>query len=169
MPSSVKVILASLILLFAMLLLTGCASLLRPTVPLAAAEADQKAKLFEPDINKASVYIFREGSGAGVVATFPITVDGYQAGRMISGTYFLFKLAPGEHDIWVQGAKGHESIKVAFPVNVSAGEIYFIEQTFQLTHSPQLTFVDKERGMEVVRKCELMEKDAFKAPALFGR
>src|SRR4051794_11195450 len=76
-----------------MALLTGCAS-----VQMASADADARAKTFEVPKDKASIYVFRHENFGGAV---PMTValDGKVAGQTGAKTYFLFEVAPGQHEV----------------------------------------------------------------------
>ncbi len=144
--------------------MSGCVSL-----PLATPEQDRAAKLFNVDPEKASVYLFRKSSGYGAVITFPITLDGREVGQTKSGSFFLFKLNPGEHDIWVKGGDSVKSLnkKYLMHISVKKGEIYYLEQTASSARTPRLEFVDKKRGMNIVSKCDLLEEQKFKGPDVY--
>lgn len=150
--------------LVVVLFATGCVS-----VPMAPSEKDKEAKLFEADPDNAIVYLFRKSSSYGMTITFPITLDGREVGKTKSGSFFMFRLPPGEHDIWVTGGDSIESLntKYKFTVMANPGEIYFIEQSSSTARSPRLDFVSKIDGKNAVLNCDLLAEEKIQGPSVF--
>ena len=82
-----------LLILLVSTYLTGCAS-----VPMASLEADNNAKRFAVDPNKASIYLYRNESYGGAIA-MPVSLNGQMAGRTGPQTYFYWSVEPGEYEI----------------------------------------------------------------------
>lgn len=130
------------------LCVSGCA-----TAPLESESVDAKAKQFLADPENATVYIYRESSFYGAAIGFPITVDGNNIGSTTSGSYFLLKLSPGVHDIWVSGG---DSVRVAnvnarLSHDFSAGKIYFIHQDFSSARNASLILADEDSAKNIIR------------------
>ena len=101
-------------LLLIALFLTGCVS-----VPMAPPEADAKAEKFAVAPGKANIYVFRNESGGGGIAT-EIHLNDRLAGKTGPDTYFLFSVDPGEYQI-----KSVAENTTTYTVNAQAGKNHF--------------------------------------------
>jgi hypothetical protein len=102
------------------ILVIGCAA----TVPLATPTADAQAKSSAPDPGSAKLYVIRQSQYYGKAILFHVSVDGQgqAAGGLASGTYRVFAILPGDHEIRVFSNE-NESVK---RITASAGSEYFV-------------------------------------------
>jgi len=108
--------------------LTGCAS-----VPKMSPEADAEAERFEPEAGTGSLYVVRDAADrdwavlglAKQPHEIPVSVliDGNEQGRIDDGTYFLFKLAPGAHNVAVAAVGNFDSVRI----EVREGGTHFVK------------------------------------------
>nr|WP_297347340.1 DUF2846 domain-containing protein [uncultured Glaciecola sp.] len=132
-------------------LLSGCAS-----VPMASLDADNRAKQFNVDSNKANIYLYRDESMGGAIA-MPVALDGHIAGKTGSKTYFYWSVEPGEHEI-TSLTENTARIKVI----AKAGQNHFIWQEVKMglwTARSQLHEVSDEKGKKAVSDCKLIESE----------
>ena len=132
-------------------LLSGCAS-----VPMASLEADESAKQFNVDSNKANIYLYRNESMGGAIA-MPVALDGHIAGKTGSKTYFYWTVEPGEHEI-TSLTENTARIKI----NAKAGKNHYIWQEVKMgmwTARSQLHEVGEEKGKKEVNDCKLIASE----------
>jgi hypothetical protein len=99
-------------------LLVGCASV---PLPMTSGTLDAEAKQFVPEPGKASIYVnCSRGVSAGLFA-FQTVLDGRGAGSLMSNTYHLLHVSPGQHTLTVAGAKQEELQRLT----AEAGRNYF--------------------------------------------
>ncbi|MFT6086273.1 MAG: hypothetical protein ACI9UD_001537 [Glaciecola sp.] len=140
-----------IIILTMFALLSGCAS-----VPMASLEADQSAKQFNVDSNKANIYLYRNESMGGAIA-MPVALDGRIAGKTASKTYFYWSVEPGEHEI-TSLTENTARIKV----NAKAGQNHYIWQEVKMgmwTARSQLHEVVEDKGKQAVKDCKLIASE----------
>lgn len=140
-----------IIILTMFALLSGCAS-----VPMASLEADQSAKQFNVDSNKANIYLYRNESMGGAIA-MPVALDGRIAGKTASKTYFYWSVEPGEHEI-TSLTENTARIKV----NAKAGQNHYIWQEVKMgmwNARSELHEVSEEKGKKAVNDCKLIEPE----------
>jgi hypothetical protein len=115
---------ATALLLAALALTTGCASLPSPEVMKAETAGYQLPKTPEP--GKAIVYVVRP-SGLGGLIRFNVFVDDQEAASEVgytrSSQYIYFSLKPGEHKIYSKAENWAEAL-----VKAEAGDIIYIQQ-----------------------------------------
>jgi hypothetical protein len=144
-----------LMLLSLCLMISGCVSaamiLTPPNVPLAPQQTDVEAKRFQPQLGKASIYVIREDIFAEQAVLFQVNLDGKDQGKLSRGTYFLFTVPPGKHDVVFTGNenKGTETIYAV------EGGIYYLEirpKSGMRAPSTHIFRIDQQRGRELVLK-----------------
>jgi hypothetical protein len=115
---------ATALLLAALALTTGCASLPSPEVMKAETAGYQLPKTPEP--GRAIVYVVRP-SGLGGLIRFNVFVDDQEAASEVgytrSSQYIYFSLKPGEHKIYSKAENWAEAL-----VKAEAGDIIYIQQ-----------------------------------------
>ena len=120
-------LIAVLCLLLPLSLIAGCVT------PLPPSAEEIAAKRFETVPGKAVVYLFRDIVNYGVVPA-PVALDGIQVGSSFGGTFFRFVLEPGRHRI-----EGMYVDNGAIEITVAANQLYFLQQTVQVTRNVSLS------------------------------
>ncbi len=137
----------SLMLIAALAVLTGCAS-----VPMAPKEQDAASKTFKaPSPNMAGVYIYRN-SFVGKALTKRLSIDGTLIGETANGVYFHREVTPGEHTLATQAEFGDNTLKF----NAEAGKNYFFQQYIKMgtfKGSAGIQAVSEEEGKRNVLQC----------------
>lgn len=114
----------SLLLVCAVALFSGCASLPSPEEMKAQAASFQLPKL--PEAGKAIVYVVRP-SGVGGLVRFNVFVDDQEAASEVGFTrgsqYIYFNLAPGAHKIYSKAENWADA-----DISVKPGDIVYIKQ-----------------------------------------
>ncbi len=130
-----------------LLLLTGCAS-----APMVTDADVAMTKEVPAGSGKAKIYVYRnEMMGAAI--SMAVALDGKVAGKSASKTYFVWKVAPGAHEIMSQGKKDE-----AITVNAEAGKSYFVWQEVKMSAfvaGSKLQLVDDATGKAGVKECVL--------------
>jgi hypothetical protein len=115
---------STFLIVCAMAILTGCASMPSPEAMKAEAATFQLPKL--PETGKAIVYVVRP-SGLGGLIRFNVFVDNQEAASEMGYTrgtqYIYFNLVPGQHKIYSKAENWAETTILA-----KAGDIIFIQQ-----------------------------------------
>lgn len=118
MPSkSIRIALAALVTAA----VTGCAS-----VPLTPLDADNAAKTYAVQPDKANIYLYRNENFAGAV-TMPVMLNGKLMGRTAPKTYFLWEVPPGAHEIASIGES-----TATLKLNTLPGRNYFVWQEMKM-------------------------------------
>lgn len=145
----VIVSLRSLMLIAALAVLTGCASV----VPMAPQEQDAASKKFSaPPANMAGVYIYRTNSFMGKALTKRLSIDGVEIGETAPGVYFHREVKPGEHTLATQAEFGENTLNF----NAEAGKNYFFQQYIKMgtfKGSAGIQAVSEEEGKKNVLQC----------------
>lgn len=133
-------------------LFTGCAS-----VDLASDADSAKAKEFTiDDSSKSQLYVYRPGHIAGSALKKAIWIDGLYVGRLKRCSFLVEKIEPGEHVISTESEFGNNEILI----NTEANKNYFVRQNIKFgvfVGGSSIHEVSVEKGMEDVKKCELIE------------
>lgn len=139
----------TLFTVFLALLGAGCAS-----VPLAPADADLKAKEFQTEQGRATLYVYREPRMHGVLHETQLHLNGRLCAALASGTYVFFSLPPGEYTLTSLTEK-----VATLNLKLGTDELYFVEQRL---HSggwarppTELKLVSDEIGQKQVLRCKL--------------
>ena len=103
------------------MLLSGCTSV---TVPMTTTALDADAKKFQPEPNKASIYINQKHSFRLRGMTVETILDGRIVGFLAADTYQLLSVAPGEHLLITSTQFGNA---VQTNINAQVGKNYFYE------------------------------------------
>ena len=150
---------ASLLMLTASLLLTGCA-----TVDMAPKAESEKAKEFRPpSANNAAVYIYRNSFG-GQALKKDIWVDGKCIGESANNVFFLTE---------VEGGKTHkfdtesEFSANTLEITTDAGKNYFLRQYIKMgvfVGGAGLEQMSEEAGKADVAKLDLALQGKCSAP-----
>ncbi|HEC20102.1 MAG TPA: DUF2846 domain-containing protein [Gammaproteobacteria bacterium] len=139
--------LLSLLLLGALALLSGCAS-----VPMATKADDAMAKQFKVSPDKARIYVYRNEM-LGAAIPMVVALDGKVMGKTAAKTYFVFEVNPGPHEIMSQGEKDK-----VLTVNAEAGKNYYVWQEVKMgafMAGSKLQLVDEATGQAGVKECKL--------------
>jgi hypothetical protein len=135
-------------------LLAGCSAVQKATV-----EADAQAKTLSAPTGKALVYIVRP-SPFGLAIRFNVLCDGTQIGAT-GGQRFIYTYQnAGRHEIT---SKGENTAKLE--INLSAGEIYYIEQIPQMgliKARNKLVLLDEASGKDKLGACTLSSENVAK-------
>jgi hypothetical protein len=146
-------------------IISGCVSaammLTPPNVPLAPEQADAAAKRFQSQPGKASIYVMQEYIFTGQVTPSQVSLDGKDQGKLSPGTYFLFMVPPGKHEVSSKGeaSRGTETI---YAVD---GGIYYLEIRPKpgIKAPPANIFrIDQQRGRHLVlegKRAEIKTSD----------
>ena len=131
------------------LLLGGCSA-----TPLAPREKDADAKLFEPALRSAVVYLYRPDIRGGFST---IWVNSRLLGETVSGTYFRIAVRPGRTIIT---ASGHDLGRIA--IDTREEGVYFVEMRVsgesESDSSTVFRMVNEQAGkQEIARCCALLE------------
>jgi len=147
------------------LIISGCVSavllLTPPNVPLASEKADTAAKRFQSQPGKASIYVMQEYTFTGQVKLFQVSLDGKDQGKLTPGTYFLFMVPPGKHEV---SSKEEES-RGTETIYAVEGGIYYLEirpKSGMKATSTNLFRIDQQRGRHLVlegRRAEIKVSD----------
>ncbi len=127
----------------------GCVS-----VPMASADKDMTAKSFTSKPGKANLYVYRNET-MGAAIKIPVVLDGKYVGDTASKTYFLFEVAPGQHELISKGE--NDSV---LQLMVQAGSNYFVWQEMKMgafAARSKLQSVDDATGKAGVAECKLIE------------
>ncbi len=139
----------SLMLIAALALLTGCASV----VPMAPADQDAASKTFRaPTSGMAGVYIYRDNSFVGKALKKRLSIDGVVIGETAPGVYFHREVKPGKHVVATQAEFGENTIEL----NAVAGKNYFFQQYIKMgtfKGSAGIQAVSEEDGKQAVLQC----------------
>ncbi len=128
------------------LLLAGCAS-----VPMTSMKEDSSAKEFKVDPAKSSIYVYRNENFGGAIS-MTVSLDGRVGGQTGPKTYFLWEVAPGEHEV---GSIAENT--VSLKLKTEAGKAYYIWQEvkmgFWMARSA-LHEVDEETARKAIAECK---------------
>jgi hypothetical protein len=106
-----------MIVLAALLLATGCAS-----VPMAPPDEDAAGKRFEPaPAGQAVLYVFRESVYGGAFS-MPVMVGPRPLGNLAADTWFRVVLEPGSYEV-----RCNMETSASVPVQLSGGETRYVE------------------------------------------
>ncbi len=127
-------------------IVSGCAS-----VPMASMEEDARAKSFVVPAGKSSIYLYRNESFGGAI---PLTValDGKVAGQTGPKTYFLWDVAPGQHEL-----SSMSENTSTLRLSTEEGKAYFVWQEVKMgmwMARSLLQEVDAEAGRKGVAECK---------------
>lgn len=141
---------ASLLMLSASLLLTGCA-----TVDMAPKAESEKAKAFSaPSANMAGVYIYRNSFG-GQALKKDIWVDGKCIGESANNVFFYTEVEGGKkHKFDTESEFSPNTLELA----TDAGKHYFLRQYIKMgvfVGGAGLEQISEEQGKTDVAKLEL--------------
>ncbi len=130
-------------------IISGCAS-----IPLQSKSEDMAAKKFEPVANQSKIYVFRKKAFAGAAIKLPLTLDSVLKGPLASGTFFVWNVSPGKHEVFCSGTDD-----ASLTLETEPGKIYFIqqllsEQTFQ-TPGCILRRADEQKAKEEIKNLAL--------------
>ena len=120
-----------------------------PDMPLVSEKADADAKRFQPKPGKASVYVIREYTFTGQNTLCRISLDEIDQGRLAPGTFILFSVSPGKHEVSFKGKmdRGKEKIYAV------KGGIYYIEirpRSGIVTVPGKILRIDQKRGKQLI-------------------
>lgn len=154
MCKSKSLIQVALILLF----LSGCMA----KVPLSTPELEATSKEFSPHGDRSLIYVYRITRGVGGGSIIQIQLDEKVMGSLANGTYFMFDVDPGKHNILFQHAiHSGNTVKVLGDMQATTlytlpGQIYFLgcEITGVGVHIPdkELRLVSEEKGKSYVNQ-----------------
>jgi Protein of unknown function (DUF2846) len=108
-------------LLVIVTLVGGCMT--APGIPMASPASDADAKQFLPPAGKANLYVSRSNGSSG--ASFDVSVDEKLLGPIGPGTFYLFAVDPGRHEVSVKSMMTSANITM----DAAAGKNYFYEVT----------------------------------------
>lgn len=127
--------------------LVGCAS-----VKMASLDEDLKAKSFQPEQGKASIYVYRnENFGAAI--PMAVNVNGRAIGQTAAKTYFKLNLLPGLYNFESTAENTSSSA-----LQADSGKNYFIWQEVKMglwMARTQLSQVDEATGRMGVQESKL--------------
>lgn len=141
--------LAVLVLLLAVSLLTGCAS-----VPMASPEHDAQAKSFAVQPDKSNIYLYRNESMGGAVK-MDVVLDNKPVGLTVAKSYMKLEVSPGQHTI-ISKAENDDVLNI----NTEAGKNYFVWQEVKmgiLYARNLMHLTDEQTGKAGVMECRLIE------------
>lgn len=149
-----KIVLSALVAAF---LFTGCAT------PMVANLTKHKGHYQSSgNLNKALVYIYREGSFVGSLRGLYIDADGRRVGALNSGTYFVYEADPGTVTISIEDRLGENPSRT---LNAEAGKRYYIKGGIKMglwDADTVITSVTEEEGRGAVDQlvyATMKEKD----------
>ena len=129
-------------------LASACAS-----VPLAAPEADARAKRFEaPPPGHANLYVYRN-EGFGGAVRMSVNLDGAALGDTAAKTYLYTTIPAGTHTVVSKAENDSSAV-----IEARAGESYFVWQEVKMglwTARSALQQVEAERGRAAVLECKM--------------
>lgn len=144
-----KVLLLAAVLLT--VLMSGCAS-----VPMASLDADNQAKTFATDPEKATIYLYRNEMFGGALA-MPVALDGRIAGKTGPKTYFRWTVEPGQHEV---SSLTENTARIV--IDAQKGRNYYIWQEVKMglwTARSMLHEVTEAEGQQGVLECKLIESE----------
>ena len=127
-------------------LTSGCAS-----VPMASLEADQQARQFQVEPGTSNIYLYRNET-FGSAISMPVSLDGKIAGNSGPQTFFLWKVAPGPHEV-----ASHTEHTSSITINAMAGHNHFVWQEVKMgmwQADSALQEVTEEVGRKGVLECK---------------
>jgi hypothetical protein len=146
-----KIKVFNLILLISAVALTySCASTSKAT-----GDENEKAKSFEAQSDRGTVYLYRTGRAVGAAGQLSVKVNGNEAGGTGPGTFFKWDLKPGTYTF--NSSTGEASAVVQ--LEVKAGEIYYIRQDARIginTGRVTMKEVSDSKGRKEVEGCKLL-------------
>jgi hypothetical protein len=134
-------------LLFAILLIAGCA-------PLPPTPQDIQAKKFEILADKAAIYIVRSDPDFNRVQATLVLDDAARI-TTYAGTYYRWEVAPGPHRI-----AGFASDSSFITLNAAPGKIYFVRQRlapWSISPLSLLNVVGEQEGRTEVMRAEMVK------------
>ena len=141
--------LAVSVLLLAVSLLTGCAS-----VPMASPEHDAQAKSFAVQPGKSNIYLYRNES-MGAAVKMDVVLDNNPVGKTVAKSYMKLEVSPGQHTI-ISKAENDDVLNI----NTEAGKNYFVWQEVKmgiLYARNLMHLTDEQTGKAGVMECKLLE------------
>lgn len=140
---------AGLLLVTALLALTGCAS-----VPMANQEEDLMRKAFAaPPSGKAGLYIYRD-SVLGASLTKMLYLDDVTMGATAPQTYFYREISPGPHKISTQSEFGMNDLMLT----AEAGKNHFVRQYIKMgvfVGGANLEVIGEDEAKTAILDCKL--------------
>lgn len=151
MCNSIKIIFIVLLTF----LFSACPMFMPPKIQMASKKMETLSKEFYPSANKSYIYIFRYSEFTGHGALLPVKLDGELMGSLVTGTYFMFEVNPGQHTIIMGYPHGSvwEELKFRdlYPINIDTlvGHMYFI--SIEWVH-PEVTGIELRQISEIEGK-----------------
>jgi len=133
----------NLSIVFALLLLAGCAGSSTQLVPMPA----EGAELANPDMTV--LYLFRVPGSLSPQAPLHITISGKDVGWIHGGAYLKFEMPPGLHQIRMELKRDMEKNLVGTDFgDIKKGKTYYGEIDFPISKSrrPNLTGLSELNG-----------------------
>jgi hypothetical protein len=134
------------LLLIAMALLSGCASL------------PNTAPSYTPDSagtpDKATVYVYRSSGFVGGMLSPNVSANGVPLADLPAGGYFVYHAAPGTVEL-----TAHTEAKTSVTVEAKAGESYYIKESIGMgvfAGHPHLELVSADVGAKEIKDCKLV-------------
>jgi len=145
---------AGILFLLVVLVMLLAACIPPSKVPMASSEMDMQAKSLTPPQGKALLYLYRSCRPAGRISfNMPILLDGHYVGQLAPGTYMVWVVDSGKHEILADISVGSYTANLS--IDVKASQTYYIELKIVLNkyllNVPNLQLVsnaDGRRGVE---------------------
>jgi subtilase family serine protease len=142
-------------LLVSNVIFTGCVN-----VQMTPSDLDSDAKKFEPQSDKANIYINRIGQWFGYGFAFETSLDGRIVGSLAPKTYIMLSVSPGEHTIALSNV-GNVTQQT---VKVEPGKNYFFEASciFGASNGQyDLKLISEDQGRDEVAKSKRSEAVSY--------
>ena len=137
----------NLLLLICVFLITGC------SVPLVASLEKHSNHYVRPDnLDKALIYVYREGELTGSLRGIYSDINGKRVGALNSGTYFVHEVNPGETIVSLEDRLS-KAPKRTF--NAEAGKTYYVKGGVKMglwDAQPYINLVMAEEGQGAIQQ-----------------
>jgi len=137
----------------ACIIIIGCVS-----VPTASPDFEQKAMMFMPPPDMASVYVYRPYHLVGSAVLFLVSIDYKDFGTVATDTYLFGTIKPGWHIIKTGGGIPLSVASIKF--NAEAGKLYFFKVSPGLNQI-KIEQVDEKKGRDNLSNLKLSGDNVF--------
>ena len=126
---------------------------LTPATVSFAKDKDGAREIFEAPDGEARVYIFRKKKMTGASIKFKLFLNGHEIGKIGSGRYHTFTVAPGEHFLNISSVEDLGFVTFT----AEPGEVFYFRvraKVGMLTARGVVEFVEEQKAQKAIRKLD---------------
>jgi hypothetical protein len=135
------------------------------TMETKATKADSdKAKLFEPNPERALIYVFRDNAFLGKSLGTKVVVDNVNVANNEHNRFVVLSTPAGKHALMSLSSKEsnlgasliHNKNKTPVEIDAQAGSIYYVQEVFSPTGGFTMKVMTAEEAQPIIKKGTLL-------------